>query len=115
LTEAMESHPDQVVFTHGLARLLAAAPDERVRDGTRAMTLVQGLLRQGRTLELGETMAMTLAELGQYEQAASVQRDLMTAAEKAGLTNVASRLAVNLKLYERHEPCRTPWTENEMP
>jgi len=58
---------------------------------------------------------MTLAELGQYEQAASVQRDLITAAEKAGLTDVTSRLAFNLKSYERREPCRTPWTESEMP
>jgi tetratricopeptide (TPR) repeat protein len=115
LTEAMKSHPDEVVFAHGLARLLAAAPDERVRDGGRAMSLVQELLKQGRTLELGETMAMTLAAEGQYEQAASVQRDLMTAAEKAGLTSVVPRLAGNLKLYERREPCRTPWTEEEMP
>jgi tetratricopeptide (TPR) repeat protein len=115
LSQAMKSHPDEVVFAHGLARLLAAAPDERVRDGERAMSLVQTLLKQGRTLELGETMAMTLAEEGQYEQAASVQRDLMTAAEKAGLTSVVPRLAGNLKLYERREPCRTPWTEDEMP
>jgi tetratricopeptide (TPR) repeat protein len=115
LTDGMKSHPDDAIFVHGLARLLASAPDDRVRDGRQAMTLVQELLKQGRTLELGETMAMTLAALGQYEQAASVQRDLMAAAEKAGLTNVVPRLAGNLKLYERREPCRTPWTEDEMP
>ncbi len=74
LEAAAQSGPDQAVFTHGLARLLATAPDDRVRDGQRAMTLVQQLLVQGRTLELGETMAMTLAEQGQYERAASVQR-----------------------------------------
>ncbi len=41
-----------------------SAPDDAVRDGSRAMTMVQDLLKGPQTLELGETMAMTLAELG---------------------------------------------------
>jgi hypothetical protein len=28
---------------------------------------------------------------------------------------VTARLSENLALYERHLPCRTPWTDNEMP
>jgi tetratricopeptide (TPR) repeat protein len=115
LAEAIKAHPDQAMFIHGLARLLVAAPDDRVRDGQRAMTLVQALLKQGRTLELGETMAMTLAELGQYDQAALVQRDLLKAAQGAGLKDAVQRLSANLRLYERREPCRTPWTDGEMP
>lgn len=115
LTEALKSHADQPLFVHALARLLATAPDDRVRDGQRAMALAQDLLKQGRTLDLGATVAMALAELGQFGQAAAVQRDLIAAAEKAGLRDVASRLATNLKLYERGEPCRTPWTADEVP
>lgn len=102
-------------FTHGLARLLATAPDAAVRDGARAMTLVQELLQRGRTLDLGETMAMTLAELGEFDRAAAVQRDLVTASRQAGLAPVTARLAANLSRYERRLPCRTPWTEDEMP
>jgi hypothetical protein len=79
------------------------------------MTLVQDLLKQGRTLDLGATMAMALAELGQFAQAAAVQRDLLAAAEQAGLRDMASRLTANLALYERGEPCRTPWTADEVP
>ena len=33
---AMKAFPDQPGFAHALARLLAAAPDDRVRDGARA-------------------------------------------------------------------------------
>lgn len=102
-------------FTHGLARLLATAPDPAVRDGARAMTLVQELLQRGRTLDLGETMAMTLAELGEFGRAAAVQRDLITASTHAGLAPVTARLGANLSRYERRLPCRTPWTEDEMP
>lgn len=115
LTEGMKADPNSSLFTHGLARLLATARDDRIRDGQRAMALVQDLIKQGRTLDLGATMAMALAELGQFKQAAAVQRDLIAAAEKAGLRDVASRLAANLALYERGEPCRTPWTADEVP
>src|SRR4029079_1188952 len=111
---SMKAFPDQVIFTHGLARLLATSPDDAVRDGPRAMTLVQDLVKRGRTLELGETMAMTLAELGQYDQAASIQRDVMKSAERAGLPSMAKRLAKNLALYEHRQPCRTPWEADEI-
>ena len=115
LSSDAQTGPDRVVFTHALARLLATAPDDRVRDGVRAMNIVQDLVQQGRTLELGETMAMALAELGEYERAASVQRDLLVGAQRNGLTAVTPRIAANLSRYERREPCRTPWTAEEMP
>ena len=111
----MSAHPEQMAFIHGLARLLAAAPDAQVRDGPRALQLVQDLAAKGRNPELGETMAMALAESGQYERAVGVQRDVIAAAERAGLQAMKSRLARNLELYQRGEPCRTPWTLDEMP
>lgn len=115
LTEGMKLYPDQPMFAHALARLLAAAPDDRVRDGRRAMTLMQELGKKQQSIDLGETLAMTLAELGQYQQAAAVQRDVIAAAERAGLGDVARRMAENLRLYERRKPCRTPWRDGEMP
>ena len=47
LMAGMKTFPDQPIFTHGLARLLATSPDDRVRDGQRAMTLVQDLVKRG--------------------------------------------------------------------
>ena len=112
----VKAYPEQSVFAHGLARLLAAAPDDRVRDGERAMTLMGDLLKkEQRTLDLGETMAMALAAAGRFDEAAGVQRDLIRGAEKAGLRQVVARLAANLELYERREPCRTPWPAGEIP
>ena len=115
LTEAVTANSGDVVFTHALARLLATSPDGRVRDGRRAMELVQQMLKQGRTLELGETYAMTLAELGQYREAQSLQRDLIAAAQRAGMADMKARLTARLALYDRADPCRTPWTDEEMP
>lgn len=115
LEQQVAAHPDQMIFTHGLARLLAAAPDERVRDSARAMTLVQAMLAKGRTVELGETMAMTLAAQGKFDQAVAVQGDLIRTAERLQLAAAKPRLARNLELYQRGQPCATPWTSEEMP
>ena len=117
LAADVKAFPEQqALFAHGLARLLAAAPDDRVRDGVKAIAMVGELLtKQQRTLDLGETMAMALAAATRYEEAARVQRDLMRGAEKAGLQQVVPRLAANLELYERRQPCRTPWPPGEIP
>jgi tetratricopeptide (TPR) repeat protein len=92
LTDAVEQRPDQPVLAHALARLLAAAPDDRVRDGRRAMEIVQELFKEQKGTDLGETMAMAFAEVGDYERAAAVQR-----------------MDENLRLCESHRPCRTLW------
>jgi hypothetical protein len=49
-----------------------------------------------------------LADVGQYTQAATLQRQVMAAADKAGHPDVVKQLAVNLARYERREVCRTP-------
>jgi len=115
LSDAAEAHPDQSQFSHALARLLVAAPDARIRDGRRAKMLVGQLLKAQPSIELGETMAMTLAESGQYDQAAAVQRDTIAAAEHAGRRDIVQRLTRNLRLYEQGKPCRVPFTEAELP
>ena len=48
LADAMNIYPDQPGFAHALARVLAAAPDDGVRDGRRALALVQTLLKHSR-------------------------------------------------------------------
>ena len=115
LEQALETYPGDPGVTHALARLLAAAPDGRVRDGERALAMVDRLASQGRTFDLGETMAMALAEVGAYDRAAALQRDLVTGAGRAGLSDVIRRLEVNLRRYERGEACRTPWPDGAVP
>ncbi len=109
LIEATRAYPDEPEFAHALARLLASAPDARVRDGQRALGIVEGLLKGRSSTELGETLAMALAEVGQYERAVRVQRDVMAANERAGVPDVGRAMAANLKRYQSGQPSRTPW------
>jgi tetratricopeptide (TPR) repeat protein len=114
LTEAMKTAPDHPEFAHALARVLSTAPDEKIRDGSRAQAIVQGLLEKQKTTDLGETLAMTLAELGQFDKAAAVQRGVLNAAVAAHLPTAVRRMTDNLRLYEQHRPCRIPWRVDEV-
>jgi len=111
---AMNQYPAELAFANATARLLAAAPDDRVRDGRRALSIMQGLVDKGlRTFDALETMAMAQAEVGQYTGAAMWQREAIATADKAGEQGIAERIADNLRLYEMSKPCRTPWRADE--
>jgi tetratricopeptide (TPR) repeat protein len=114
LIEATALSPDRPELAHALARLLATAPDASVRDGQRAKAIVEELLKRQKTTDLGETMAMTLAELGEYSEAAAIQRGVMAAASNAGLRDAVQRMSENLRLYERRQPNRRPWRPDEV-
>jgi len=113
LIESTTMYADRQEFAVALARLLAASPDDRVRDGRRALAIADKWLEQQKSTNVGEALAMALAEVGDYDGAAGIQRGLIAAAEKAGLTTSVQRMNENLRLYERHRPCRTPWPADQ--
>lgn len=113
LEDSTRIQPDRPELSHALARLLAAAPDDTVRDGARAMTLVQELTKTSKTTVVGETMAMALAEVGQFSDAADVQRSVLAAAKQAGIERAVRQMTINLRLYERRQACRTPWPDDD--
>jgi tetratricopeptide (TPR) repeat protein len=115
LSSAAKLYPDQLMITHTLARLLSAAPDASARDGRQAKALVDRLIaKESQSLELAETTAMMLAEIGQFAQAVSVQRTVIEGAQRLNLPAVVARLTTNLQHYERREACRVPFTEEEL-
>ena len=112
LLEGRQLFPDRLEFTGALARLYATAPEAQVRDGGRARTLAQELVQRRKSADAQETMAMALAEVGEFEAAASWQREAIAAAAGAGHHELAVRMADNLRLYQRRRPCRTAWRDD---
>jgi tetratricopeptide (TPR) repeat protein len=112
LDAAVKAFPDQPGLAHALARVLAAAPDDRVRDGRRAAAIVSALMKTQRSPALTETMAMTQAELGRFDEAVRWQREAIELARQTGRTNVGG-LTETLRLYESRRPCRTPWADDD--
>ena len=115
LEKGLEFLPENSDMTHALARLLAACPDEKIRDGVRSLQLLHPLFEGGGgvDLETVETLAMALAETGQLERAVQVQRSMISDLQRNQRFDLVELLAENLALYERGQPCRLPWREDD--
>ena len=101
--------PGSMPLADAAARLWATCPDDRLRDGAKALKLAQALFRAYRCIEYGETVAMAFAETGNYDQAKKWQTNTIDVATRANRRDAIPRLKKNLALYESGKPCRTPW------
>jgi len=112
LLDATRLFPDRLEFSGALARLYATAPAAEVRNGGRARTLAEELVGRRRNADAQETMAMALAEVGEFDAAVRWQRDAIAVVEAARQHDLAVRMLDNLRLYERRLPCRTAWRDD---
>ncbi len=100
LDEAYRRHPGRVTTTTTLARLLAAAPDQAVRDGGRAFLLATDAFNADAAPVHAETVALALAELGRCAEAAEWMRRAVASAERSADAAEAARLKGELPRYE---------------
>jgi len=114
LEDAVRVHPEQPGLAHALARLLASAPDDAVRDGRRALSIMQSLEKTTvPSVALIETTAMALAENGRFAEAIVRQRQAIAMTTQARRTDLVTRLSENLRRYESNMPSRTPWADDD--
>ena len=88
-----------------LAYLLATCPDEKVRDGKKALehaTIANELTKESNCQVLN-TLAAAYAELEDFEKATETQKK---AIEVAVSDTVRDLLREHLTLYEQHQPLR---------
>jgi superkiller protein 3 len=112
LEAALPEVGDELPLVHLLARLLATAPDPAVRDGARALELAGRVMEASPTRDHAETLAMALAEAGDFEGAAEWQRRVLRRAEEQGAPAPAlAAIRARLARYERGEAERSPWEE----
>ena len=109
LEEALVAHPDHLPLRHLYARVLATSGTTGVRDGARALEIAREVLRTQRTLAHAETVAMALAEMGDYVTAIDWQRIVVAELERSGPPAALEQARRRLAAYERGEPCRAPW------
>jgi tetratricopeptide (TPR) repeat protein len=115
LEEAVRVHPEQPGLAHALARILAASPDDAVRDGPRALAIMQSLEKATAPgVALAETSAMALAETGRFVEAIARQRQAIAlAATVTRRLDSTTRLSENLRRYESGMPARIPWADDD--
>jgi tetratricopeptide (TPR) repeat protein len=113
LETALAKHPDDPRIADTLARVLATAPDDAVRDGAAAADIASKLIDAVPSTHHAETMAMALAELGRFDDAARVQQDAIEGMQRAGQGGVELDDARRrLELYQKHQAVRAPWLDH---
>ncbi len=115
LEKGLAALPDDTDLGHALARLMAACPEAAIRDGRKALILLQKVLEQGKSAEFEhiETLAMAYAEIGEFGRAVQVQRMMIAEVTRGKRLELAELLQDNLDRYERREACRTPWRDDD--
>ena len=58
---------------------------------------------------MNETVGMAFAETGQYDQAASVQMQIISRVGANADAQTAERFRRHLELYQQQLPVRAPW------
>lgn len=106
LEEGLTALPRDGQLAHTLARLLATAPDEGVRDGELAVRLARAVYEIKKLYETGETLAMAWAESGELEAAIGLQRELVRRAEREGESERLAGLRERLATFESGRPWR---------
>ncbi len=115
LEESHRAFPEDIDITHALARLLAASPDDTVRDGRLALEFVREVFnaQQDIAFEHVETLAMAFAEARQFEKAAQVQLEMIQEVSQGGRGDLAALLEDNLSRYQKGQACRQPWRDDD--
>ena len=86
-----------------------------MRDGPRALSLVEGILKSQENPELDviETLAMALAEIGRFRNAAEVQAKMIAELQRSGRDDLAKLEKANLQLYTHNQACSVAWRDDD--
>ena len=108
LEDSFAARPDDAHIANVFARLLAACPLDELRDGHRALEIARQLVTSDRSLHNVEALAMALAELGRFEEAARLQEEALAAIRQAGQHDQEVHLTASLTRYRQRQPARSP-------
>ncbi len=103
LQEALRTFPRHAGFALMQVRLLAAAPDPGVRDGSLALEIAHRVWQERRDPSVQEAMALAYAAAGQTEDARGWQEGLIAARQAAWSPEVREVMADRLATFERGE------------
>ena len=112
--KTLESEPESQIALNNLAWLLAAGPDDSLRDGTRAVELALKLNRvtQQNNPFYIRTLAAAYAEAGQFEKAIETAQRASETANGQRQHGLAIQIQEETDLYRQHMPFRDQTLRN---
>jgi Tfp pilus assembly protein PilF len=114
LEAALKAQPANLDVSNSLARLLATAPKDSVRDGARALQMAKSLYAAtDRSPIVAQTYAMALAETGDFAAAVRLQREALGAVQNSGPVAGDPFVTRNLARYQQRKPSREGWPADD--
>ena len=113
LEQSLAAEPGSAEVKNALARLLATAAEANVRDAKRALELSEKLFQATRSLAVGQTYAMALAESGRFKEATTLQQETIIGYQRSKTPVDAGFLQQNLRLYQHQKPAREGWSPRD--
>jgi tetratricopeptide (TPR) repeat protein len=105
LEASLRLRPDWALAQNNLAWMLATAPDAALRDGARALGLVQAALAAApEDADLLDTQAASEAALGRFDAAVATSERAAAAARRAGNEARAAEIEAHAALYRAGRP-----------
>jgi len=107
LSAAHAQRPDEAGLALYLAWELATNPDEKARDGKRAVELAEAaVLARGRTPDDLDTLAAAYAEAGRFDEAVATIEEALKTAGPHGDAALIAEWAARLERYRGRQPYR---------
>ena len=102
----MELKPDDLPTLGDLARLLAAADDSTLRNGTGAVAIAEHACRITRHAnpEFLDILAAAQAQTGAFSEAVATARQALSRAELTGQDALAREITARLRFYLQSRP-----------
>jgi tetratricopeptide (TPR) repeat protein len=108
--KAIQINPNYAKALNNLAWMLAASPDDELRNGAEAVRLAERaceLTHYGKPVCIG-TLAAAYAECGRFPEAVATAEKAEQLATTAGLTAIAAKNRQLLELYRAGKPYHEP-------
>lgn len=101
--------PDRADLQIALARVIAVTPDASQEDRNRALQAATRLYQVEKSTDTAETLAMSLAAVGRFDEAIQLQQAVISASETQAPPGLLTHLRHNLSRYQGGEIADQPW------
>ncbi|HUW56299.1 MAG TPA: tetratricopeptide repeat protein [Planctomycetota bacterium] len=108
LSQGLEQVPNDVGLRSDLAKILAAAPEDELRDGPRAVRLAEGAVRDAETVtpQMLDVLAAAYAEAGRFDSAVVTAGQAAALARSQRNPTLAAGIDGRMRLYRQQKPFR---------
>ena len=112
LEQGLRIVPGNVSLLNMLARILATAPDDSIRDGMRAVAVAEQACTASyyRDILTLDTLAAAYAEAGDFGKAVATAQAAADLAQKQGYPQTARTIRKCADAYRENKPLREVWT-----